>query len=131
MSYIKKNIAYYRTKFGNRPDNELSVTDRTILEHSLQDVAAFYFGAFEMNLSTYTTANVLETFKRLETAKYLGSMYLYYAKLLRSHKYDEDLIFLKNKLIHEEPQRGETLSVVQVTLEYYYNNKNYPYDRWR
>jgi TolA-binding protein len=115
IDYLKKHILYYR-------DSTLE-SDQAILEHSLQDFAAFYFQGFEDHLPNYSTSEALKQFRLVESGTALGQMALRYAKLLRAHTHDADLIQWKNQLIQEEFMRAETLDVVLLSLDYFLNKK--------
>jgi tetratricopeptide (TPR) repeat protein len=115
IDYLKKHIQYYK--------DSTEESDRAILEHSLLDLTSFYLQGFEDHLPDYTTAQALNDFRKIENGPSLGQMAFRYAKLLRAHTHDTDLLNWKNQLIHEEYQRPETLDVILLTMDYFLNNK--------
>ena len=125
MSYLVRNVAYYKKKAIKDPKVPLSTSDQALLDHSLIDVAVFYLEGFETKLPDYTNKNVLATFRKIETGPSFGMMALRYARLLRAHDHDEDLLALQDQMVNEEKERSETLNIILISFEYFFNQRNY------
>lgn len=122
LGYLERHIGYYKDKLSSEG---LTTSDNAILDGSLQDATVFYLDGYEQKLSQYNLSSALSYFKGLESGKFLGKMISRFAKLLRSHKHNKDLIRWKDEIIEKESSRPESLDVVITTFEYLANNRRY------
>ncbi len=124
LSFAERNIKYYQAK------EKLTSSDEALLENILLDSTLFYFEGYESNPHAYSVNEALGVFKRLHLSKMLGpkifgKMFLRFAKLLRSHGHEENLIRWKDEILHSEMGTPESLEVVLITYEYFFNKRKY------
>jgi|GEM_PF-1101778 len=128
MGYAERHIAYYAPK-KNAGDDSVDPTnftsDAALRENTLLDSVVFYFEGYEEGSSKYTLNEALSYFRGLESGPVLGRMIVRFAKLLRSHNHDEDLITWKEKVLKSEPDRPESLDAVIVVYESQLNKRIY------
>lgn len=118
LSYVERQIRHY---------DELGAanTDRDLRENTLLDATLFFLEGFEQKDARFTLAHVLPWFRNLDKGQILGRVSLRFAKLLRSHGHEADLIYWKNKNVSEEADRPETLEIVTLTYENQFNRRRY------
>jgi TolA-binding protein len=128
LHYAETQIHYYdQQKDQSSSENNsplLANSDNALRENTLLDSTVFYFEGYEENPSKYSPSDAIAYFRKLEKGPVYGRMLLRYAKLLRSHAHDADLITWKNLALKEEAP--ETLDVVIVAYEHLQNRRNYP-----
>lgn len=116
LLYIEKHIQYFEhLKLGPK---SLSASDNAIRENSLMDAVVFYLEGNEADPKEYPLSSALKYFKKIEDGPLLGRMFLRFAKLLRSHQRDDDLIKWKDELIDKESSIPETIEVVMCLFDY-------------
>lgn len=127
LTYLERNIRFYDEARKQAPEGEsLSESDEAMREHSLLDVAVFYVDAMEKKLPEYSVTGGVALFRRLDSGPDMGKVAVRFAKLLRSHGRDTDLVALRDLLIQEEYARPQTLEVAAMTFEYFYNQRAFP-----
>ncbi len=128
MSYIQRNVLFYRSKRERSEKKTLSITERALWEHSLRDAATFYFEGVDKIKGEYTIEEALPTFHKLEEGPYLGNMIALFAKLLRSRDRSADLEVWTELSLDAESDRPEALDVVMTNFEYLSQRRTY--DKW-
>ena len=84
IDYLKRQVRYYQAKAKANDSNELSAADRALKEQSLRDMVAFYFSRYEKKDKEFTVENAFRDFADWENGPYLGTMFVHFAKLLKS-----------------------------------------------
>lgn len=118
LSYIERHVAFYEPG-----KNETS--EAAFREASLQDAALFYAEGYEQKLPQYPLADALSYFRKLEDGAPLGKMALRFAKILRSHGHEADLVLWKDQFIESESARPESLDIVLTTFENQVNKNRF------
>lgn len=129
LSYVEKHVGYYDQQQKSRASQGsdfISVSDDSFRENMLLDATVFYFEGFEQKLSQYQIGDTLPYFRKLETGPTLGKMLTRYAKLLRSHGHETDLIAWKDRVLKDESGRPESLHVILTVYENQRNKNRYP-----
>ena len=130
LSYTERHITYYDEKLGKMREagKKMSNTsDVAIRENMLLDSAVFFFEGYEENLAQYKISETLDYFRKLtHNSTELGRLALRYAKLLRSHAHENDLMAWKNDFLTSEPERPEGLDIVLLAYENQQNRNRYP-----
>jgi outer membrane protein assembly factor BamD (BamD/ComL family) len=121
LGYAERHAAFYRDA-ARAADS----SDQALRENTLLDIALFYFQGYEDGSPKYPLSGALAYFRDLERGPVLGKMSLRFAKLLRSHEHDADLVAWKEQLLAEESSRPETLEAVLTTYEHQLNRRQYP-----
>ena len=125
MTYVEKHVSHYNNK-NKTPDEDHSInSDTAFKENMLQDSTVFYIEGLEQKLPQYQLSEALSFFKKLEEGPVLGKMLLRFAKLLRSHNREKDLIAWKDQLMTSENNRPECLDVVLITFELQVNKRHF------
>lgn len=148
LYYAERHVETYNRKIADRnlsnltdlPDNakyeaSLATSDFALKENTLLDATVFFFEGYEEGLPEYGLGKALAYFRKLDhgfgtTAKTdpglstLGKMALRFAKLLRSHAYEVDLLKWKNQVLAEEAKQPESLDIV-ITVYEYQKNKHF------
>jgi tetratricopeptide (TPR) repeat protein len=125
LSYVEKHVAYYNNRSKTPGEDESINSDTAFKENMLQDSTVFYIEGLEQKLPQYQLSEALSYFKKLEEGQSLGKMLLRFAKLLRSHGREKELISWKDQLMSTENTRPETLDVVLITFEFQVNKRHY------
>jgi len=128
LSYAERHITYYNAKIGREAKevgNEIT-SDSALRENTLLDITVFYMEGFEQKLAQYQVTEALSYFRKLNDGPALGRMMVRFAKLLRSHGHEQELVNWKDQILLSESTRPEALDVVVVTYEHQLNKKRYP-----
>ncbi len=119
LKYVETHIQYYDQILKNKKKAQSS--DIAIRENSLLDSVVFFTEANEALSDRYRLSSALDYLKKLESGSFLGKMILRMAKILRSHRRDDDLVSWKNQLLKEERSRPETIEVLMSLFEHQLN----------
>ena len=117
LRYSERTVGYY--------DSRRSASNEALRENALLDTAVFYLEGFERKIMPFGIEHALGYFKGLEKGPVLGRMLLRFAKLLRSHGHDADLIAWKDQVLQSESERPETFDVLIVAFEHQLNHQRY------
>ncbi|MBC7691519.1 MAG: hypothetical protein H7222_07095 [Methylotenera sp.] len=129
LSYAERNIAYYnerRKPVEKGTDSGAFSSDDALLENILMDSMVFFFEGYEEKIANYKVGEALPYIHKLEKGPIAGKMLARFAKLLRSHGYEADLVTWKNQVLEEEYFRPEALDVLITTFESQINKRRYP-----
>jgi TolA-binding protein len=118
LSYVERNVDYYRARKGS--------SDQALRENAILDAAIFYFEGYERKMPQYAASDALSYFRKLDDGPILGRAILRFAKLLRSHDHEPELVALKDQLLVTEPDRAETLEVALTSFEHQLNRRRFP-----
>lgn len=127
LSFAERQIAFYNDR-RSRSETEESfnaASDNALKENTLLDTAVFYFEGYEQKLGEYSVDRALDYFKKLEKGPMLGKMLLRFAKLLRSHSHESELMGWKDQVLASHSQHPEALDIVILTYEHQLNKYNY------
>jgi TolA-binding protein len=116
LSYAEKQVVYYNEK-KQTAEGDITTSDNALRENTLLDSTIFYFEGYEEKIPQYQLTEALDYFKKLDNGPTLGKMLARFAKLLRSHGYEADLIAWKDQCLASESNRAETLDVLLTTFE--------------
>lgn len=116
LAYLERHLAFYATAVGS---------DAALRESSLLDSTVFFLQGYEDKLPRYALSDALQYFRKLDGGPVLGKLASRFAKLLRSHGHEADLISWKDQLLAEEPQRSETLDTLLITFENQFNHRRF------
>jgi TolA-binding protein len=127
LSYAERQVAYYDSRNqGPSPDGEIVVnSDAALRETTLMDITTFHMDGYESGEERYRLTEALPYFRKLEKGPTLGRMIHRYAKLLRSHGHEQELIRWKDIVMKEERERPEALDVVLTTYDFQLNRRRY------
>ena len=127
LTYIKKHVHYFDslTKKTAQENEGLVASDQAIRESSLLDLVLFYGEGYEHDPKAYPPQEALHYFKELEDKDFLGRMTLQFARFLRSHQHESELIDWKRLLLEQESHRVETIDVVVTVFEHQMNQHKY------
>lgn len=130
LNYAERQISFYNSRLpsGDRKqsDDGAVSSDTALRENTLLDISVFYFEGYEQKGSQFTLDNAMAYFKSIDNGPSLGRMLSRFAKLLRSHGHDSDLITWKDQVLATQFDRPETLDVVLLATEYQLNKRRYP-----
>ena len=106
----------------------MATSDAALKENTLLDVTVFYLDGLEADPEKYSLGHAMEYFRKLDSGSRagqkdptLGRMLVRFAKLLRSHEHEKELIAWTNQVIAEEAGRQESLEVLLITYEHQMN----------
>ena len=125
LNYVGKHLAYYKSK-------ELLISSQNSLgwafvDNMLLDSVLFFFEGYENGGENYSVENAYRYFQDLvqnkSNGKSSGKIHIRFAKLLRSHGYGDDLLRWKNIILDKNIDAPESLDVVSITYEYFYNRR--------
>ncbi|MGK5084940.1 tetratricopeptide repeat protein [Bdellovibrionota bacterium FG-1] len=125
LSYAERQISFYNERKSRTETNFTSESDLALRENTLLDTTVFYFEGFEQKLAKYSISEAMNYFKGLEQGPLLGKMFLRFAKLLRSHDREIDLLEWKKQTVTSYSQLPESLDVVMLTYEFELNHRHY------
>lgn len=133
LGFAERQVAYFNAllpKDSSRKQSTSSASanvtsDSALRDNTLMDIPVFYFEGYETKIGDYALEEALPYFRRIESGPTLGRMLTRFAKLLRSHGHEADLIAFKNQTLKSEPERPETLEVVLITYEFQLNKHRY------
>jgi len=131
LSYAERHLAYFSDRKSGRnggqspSDDTLVSSDGALKENTLMDIAVFYFEGFEEKIPEYSSSNALDYFRKQEKGPLLGKMMVRFAKLLRSHGHEAELMGWKDQVMLTESNRPEALDVLVVTYENQLNKRRY------
>ncbi len=114
LRYATHHVEYYEGK-------TLS-SDIAFRDSMLMDATVFFFEGFEQGNPQYATKGALSYFRSVRPGTVMGRMVAKYAKLLRSHNHDQELLAWKNLVLAEEAEHPETLDVLVVTYDHQRNH---------
>ena len=123
LSYAERHIAYYNAKKEKTEAQDLDTSDQALKENTLLDLTVFYFEGYEEKLAQYQLPEALPYFKKIESGPVLGRMIQRFAKLLRSHSHEADLIAWKDRVLLTESERPESLDVLLTVYEFQQNKR--------
>ena len=133
LSYAERQIHYYDDKLDKsgqkdkaKDDAAYVSSDDALRESTLLDVPVFYFEGLEEGNSKFALDGALDYFRGLDKGPALGRILIRFAKLLRSHDMQKDLLSWKNQVLDQEWERNESLDVLVLTYEFLQNKRNYP-----
>lgn len=126
LSYAERQITYYNNRKTSTDQGQNATSDSALKENTLSDLAVFYFEGYEQTLPDYQLANALPYFKKIESGPMLGKILLRFAKLLRSHSHESDLVRWKDQVLVSESDRPESLETLLITYEFQVNKRRYP-----
>jgi len=95
LSYAERLSAFYGAKKKDQ-GGKLYTSDEALRENVLTDATVFFFDGYEQGITGYEIDRAFSYFTKLESGPLRGKMLLKYAKLLRSHGHDHDLIEWKD-----------------------------------
>ena len=124
LGYAERQIGFYNARA--KAEGTDVTSDNALKENTLLDLAVFYFEGYEQKSPAYSREKALPYFKGIENGPVLGKIMLRFAKLLRSHSHEADLLAFKNEVIQKESERPESLEVVITTYDFQLNKRDYP-----
>ncbi len=124
LSYIERHVELFRKKQTGAVTGASS--DLALHENSLMDAVTFFLEGYEQDLPQFRLTEAMGYFKRLDSGPTLGKMYSRFAKLLRSHDHETDLVTWKDQVLLNESERPESLDVLLTTYEYQHMKRRYP-----
>jgi cellulose synthase operon protein C len=127
LIYVEKHVAFYRKQDGDKKlaSKKGQSSDDALRENMLLDATVFFMEGYEQRLSQCGIEDALAYFKKLEKGQTLGKMFLRFAKLLRSHGHELDLVKWKNQILESESDRPEALDVVITAYEKQLNQRRF------
>ena len=129
LSYMERNIHFYSAPLDASLDQS-TASNEAFLENALLDSTVFFLEGYEQKLPQYQVSEALTYFRKLGNQNtvataLLGKMIYRFAKLLRAHGHEADLISWKNEIIAQEYKRPEALDVILTTFENQINKRRY------
>jgi TolA-binding protein len=125
LSYAERQIAFYDERRAKSESDFNRESDNALRENMLLDVTVFYFEGYESKEGKYAVEEAMPYFQKLEKGPVLGKMLLRFAKLLRSHSHERDLMSWKERVLADFSDSPESLDVVILTYEFALNQHKY------
>lgn len=116
---LQTHIQFYQEISKRNP------SDEGILQNSLMDMTLFYLDGFEQQPDRYSISKALSYFESLSKDLYLQKMNLKFARLLRSHRHDQELIQWKNAIVDRYPRQDSSFGVLLTVLEHQWNHRRF------
>lgn len=124
LKFAETQVSYYND-LEEETKKRGQTSDIALKETTLIDIPVFYFKGYEDGLSPYTLDDALAYFRKIESGPILGKMFSRFARLLRSHSHEADLLKWKDQILAKESDRPESLDVLVTTYEYQLNRRLY------
>ena len=118
IDYLKRQVRYYQAKAKANDSNELSAADRALKEQSLRDMVAFYFSRYEKKDKEFTVENAFRDFADWENGPYLGTMFVHFAKLLKSRDQIPPLQSWVTNIVENHSDRPHSLDTLILYFGY-------------
>ncbi len=127
LSYLERNVRFYDARVVVAPNGErhFGPSDEAIRETSLLDSALFFVEALEAKTPDHSVSDAYDAFKKLEKGPLLGKMLVRFAKLLRSHRHEAELLAFSQQMAKKEAERPETLEILLTVLEHQFNQHRF------
>ncbi len=124
LGFLERHIKWYSERIKNT-EGVPDTSDVAIRDNSVNETALFYVEGIELRHPDYSSTKALAYFRGLEKGPALGRVMGRFARLLRAHGKEAELVAWKDLVLKEEIERAEAIEVVMTWFDDRLNRRKY------